>query len=479
MDRLFVAPTFIAAATEAAAIRAGLYGESGHRVLITTTNSAMPEITGRLDRTPGFEPIGEAFDQVISLNELIWPKHPRRWGAPEDEAERVRTTVLRETGLQPGTGLTLQSLGVKPSSRLVQVFHDSPIDVISDGLMSYGPVRRLPAPDVLARLERLLYLDLVPGLKPLLFAGTGIDPVIVPTEAYVALMDEYAARHPENAHVVGLADESTAMVVGQYLAALGLMTGDEEDALYREMVEAAALLGYRKILFKPHPSAPPQHTEAVIGTAQAMGVDVSVSLLPVPVEAIYSAARPGLVIGGFSTAVSTAAELYGIETLSVGTSFLGRALPDFPNSNRIPVALTAATTRRIERRGDTVEILPPLPVPVQELADALGATMQPAQLPDRYPAARVFAGRALADPELRDYFHGYQPAPDDTPLRRVAKAGYHGALAVYRGLRKPLRPLRRLARRTWRRARFTWYAARVEIPAPIGRADDPPALERG
>lgn len=478
MDRLFVAPTFIAAATEAAAVRAGLYGDSGRRVLLTTTNSAIPEITGRLDGTPGFEPIAEAFDQVVSLNDLIWPKHPRRWGAPEDEAERVRDAVLEGTGLAPGTGITLQSLGVKPSSRLVRVFHDSPIDVVSDGLMSYGPVRKSPAPDVLDRLERLLYLDLVPGLEPLLFAGTGITPVLVPTDAYVGLMDEYARRHPAHAEFDHLADESTAMVVGQYLSALGLMTADEEDALYREMVEAAALLGFRKILFKPHPSAPPAHVETIIGTAQARGVDVRVSTFPVPVEAIYSSARPGLVIGGFSTAVSTAAELYGIDTLSVGTAFLGRALPDYPNSNRIPVALTAATTRRVERHGDTVEVLDPLDVPVQQLADALGATMQPAQLPERAAAAHAFATRALQDPVLGDYFHGYVPDPEPTGARRAALRLRSALGAAYRGVRRPLRPVKRVARKAVRRARFTWYGARVPIPKPIGRADEPSALER-
>lgn len=460
MDRLFVAPTFLCAASQAAAIRAGLYGESGRRVLLITNNAAIPELGTALDGTPGFATIAAAFDEVVSLNELIWPEHPRYWRPTREVAAEFRTRLWERTGLAAGTGLSMQSVGVPPSVTLARVLAESPIDVVSDGLMTYGPIRSQPDDAVRARFDRLLYLDLVEGLAPLMFSEDGIVPQAIATEAFRSLMEEYAAAHPGADQIRGLADESTAMVVGQYLASLGLMSVDEEERLYREMVEAAEQLGYRRILFKPHPSAPPAHVDAVVGAARARGVRVDVNTLPAPVEVFYSLARPGLVIGSFSTALSTAARIYGINTLSAGSAEVAMALPHHSDSNRIPLLLTALTTRRIvEGPSGSVEVARPLEHDLEVAVNALAVTMQPRRFADRYPWAKAYAEYAESDPGLRPFFASEtMPAPP-------------GLSGIWRrGLSLASRICNVLQARLGGRLRMVWLAFTMRVPTPLGRS---------
>ncbi|MCG2991056.1 hypothetical protein KZ294_26240, partial [Escherichia coli] len=63
--------------------------------------------------------------------------------------------------------LVLESIQVNPAQALARIFHDAPITVHSDGLMSYGPTRsRLPRP-IAQRIAGTCHVDLVPGLRPL------------------------------------------------------------------------------------------------------------------------------------------------------------------------------------------------------------------------------------------------------------------------------------------------------------------------
>lgn len=58
--------------------------------------------------------------------------------------------------------------------------------------MSYGPTRDKIDPLVGTRIDRLLHLDLVPGLTPLLLTEFGVPPVLVPSEAFLKVLGELA-----------------------------------------------------------------------------------------------------------------------------------------------------------------------------------------------------------------------------------------------------------------------------------------------
>lgn len=58
--------------------------------------------------------------------------------------------------------------------------------------MSYGPTRNKIDPLVGTRVDRVLHLDLVPGLTPLLLTEFGVPGELVPTSAFTKVLAELA-----------------------------------------------------------------------------------------------------------------------------------------------------------------------------------------------------------------------------------------------------------------------------------------------
>src|SRR6185312_1208509 len=79
--------------------------------------------------------------------------------------------------------LVLQTVYVEPARALAYLFPDAVIDVYADGLMSYGPTRTALAPAIGVRLDRLLYPDLVQGLRPVLHGEWGVRPARISADA--------------------------------------------------------------------------------------------------------------------------------------------------------------------------------------------------------------------------------------------------------------------------------------------------------
>ncbi|CAM5227886.1 hypothetical protein STENM327S_08726 [Streptomyces tendae] len=60
----------------------------------------------------------------------------------------------------------------------------------ADGLMSYGPTREKLPLTLARRIRRLLHLDLIPGLRPMLLSEFGVEPEVVPDVVFRAVLDE-------------------------------------------------------------------------------------------------------------------------------------------------------------------------------------------------------------------------------------------------------------------------------------------------
>ena len=94
----------------------------------------------------------------------------------------------------------------------------------ADGLMSYGPTRNKIDPLVGTRVRRLLHLDLVPGLKPTLLTEFGVPAEVVPTDAFLKTLDSLTGAAGE----LPVVPDNSALLLGQYLSALNILTPDEE-----------------------------------------------------------------------------------------------------------------------------------------------------------------------------------------------------------------------------------------------------------
>ncbi|MFF8283668.1 polysialyltransferase family glycosyltransferase [Streptomyces albus] len=400
--QLFFASTLYGAATLAAALDAGCFGPADQRLLLVSNNAAVPETTPALDAMPGFARLRGRFDRVLSWNETIRPFHPGGWSPRGDDAplwERfLRDLWHLGDGPEDEVSLVLESIQVDPALAVARLFPDAPIDVYADGLMSYGPTRNKLDPLVGGRVRRLLHPDLVPGLAPLLLTEFGVPAEVVPGDAFRAVLAELARDLPPSADGV---PEGGALLLGQYLSALDILTDDEEEALHLRMLRRAAARGHREVVFKPHPVAPARLAHALEKEAGELGVTLTVLSEPVLAEALYERVRPALVVGCFSTALLTAARLYGLPVARVGTELLLERVTPYENSNRVPVTLVDALVPDVD--GDQGDFTPLSGPELTGLVRAVGFCMQPQVLPGLRQEAESYLAAHLS-PATRRYF---------------------------------------------------------------------------
>ncbi|MFF3453114.1 polysialyltransferase family glycosyltransferase [Streptomyces sp. NPDC002730] len=439
--QIFLASSLYGAATLAAALDSGCFAPADRRLLLVANNATTPETSPALDEMPGFERLRGRFDGVLSWNEAISPFHPGGWAPrPDDAPLWERHLRLLWDLCDDRIELAVESIQVNPALAVAQLFPDAALDVYADGLMSYGPTRNKIDPLVGERVRRLFHLDLVPGLKPLLLAEFGAEPQIVPTEAFVKVVAELSDGVTDPASdamsdAMSAEGEGPVLLLGQYLAALGIITPAEEEALHVRMVRGAVALGHRRIVFKPHPTAPASWTRTLEREAAALEAELTVLDRPLIAEVLYRRLRPALVAGCFSTALFTASTFYGIPVARIGTEPLLDRLTPYQNSNRVPLTIVDALLPDLAdgaagapKEADDI---------LTGLVSAVGFAMQPQLRPDLRAAAESYLGRNLNHRTWR-YFK----------RRRLTVLGLPGGIPVPRNatVRRVVRRVRRLKR---------------------------------
>ncbi|MFF9125247.1 polysialyltransferase family glycosyltransferase [Streptomyces sp. NPDC014889] len=445
MTQIFVASTLYGALTLTAAIDAAQFGPSGdgRRILVVCTNTEIPEVTTPLDAMEGFEPLRSRFDAVISWNEVIYPYHPSMWDPRGEDVPMWRELLgLRWDIADEGLELVVESIQVKPALTFCKIFRDARITVYADGLMTYGPTRNELPRDVHTRIRRTLYLDLIPGLRPLLLSEYQVPAEPVETAAVQGVFAELGeACAPALASLVPAAfptgRSGAAMLLGQYLSSLGILTEEEEEGLHLRMFESAVDLGFTSVLFKPHPSAPQSLTESLVRRAGELNVDLLVLETPLLAEAVYGYIRPVVVIGCFSTGLFTARALYGIPAATVGVREVLRKLRPYPNSNRVPVTICEVALPDLEGNGFAEPDLLGSPEWVRdeltEYIAAVGYCMQAQRYPHLRERAVAYVTRVLPQLEVRpvlrmhfkpDLLHklSLPGAPSEADIRAMERA---------------------------------------------------------
>ncbi|MFI1398980.1 polysialyltransferase family glycosyltransferase [Streptomyces sp. NPDC020681] len=437
--QIFYASSLYGVATLAAAIDSGCFATADRRLLLVANNATTPETSPSLDTMAGFERLRGRFDGVLSWNEAISPFHPGGWTPRPDDIpmwERY-LRMLWDLG-EDRIELAVESIQVAPALAIAQLFPDAKLDVYADGLMSYGPTRSKIDALVGERVRTLFHLDLVPGLKPLLLEEFGATPRVVPTEAFAKVVAELSDAVPDATAGVAAGDgagEGPALLLGQYLAALGIITPEEEEDLHVRMIRGAVALGHRRIVFKPHPTAPASWTRTLEREAAALEAELTVLDRPLIAEVLYRQLRPALVAGCFSTALFTASTFYGIPVARIGTEPLLDKLKPYQNSNRIPVTLADALLPDLDegRSGAPAGADEEL----KGLLSAVGFAMQPQLRPDMRPAAEKYLAGNF-NGRTRRYFK----------RRRLTVLGLPGGIPVPRNptVRMMVRRARRLKR---------------------------------
>jgi len=206
------------------------------------------------------------------------------------------------------------------------------------------------------------------------------------------------------------------------------------------MLRGAARLGHRSVVFKPHPVAPARFSRALEKEAGELGVELHVLNAPVLAEVLYEQTRPSLVVGCFSTALLTAASLYGLRVARTGTGLLLERLAPYQNSNRVPVTLVDAVLPHLDDPASVGSWRAPGAADADGqltgLVRAVGFCMQP----EIHPGLRADAERYLTrhyGPATRRYFK----------RRRLTSLALPGAVPRRLAFVPRSRTVRRVARR--------------------------------
>ncbi|MGA5046918.1 polysialyltransferase family glycosyltransferase [Streptomyces arboris] len=411
LTQIFQVSTLYGAATLAAAIDAGQFGAARgrRRVLLVSNNAAVPETALRLEEMPGYASIAARFDSVVDWNEAISPHHPSGWGPQAEETVLWQRAFRLAWGIGPEdrVELAVESIQVNPALALAAIFSESALHVYADGLMSYGPTRNKLPGSVGCRIRRVLHLDLVTGLEPLLLTEFGVAAELVPDDAFRKVLTEIsdaAGTDPRLAAVE--AEAPTAVLLGQYLATLNILTADEEEDLHIRMLRGAVRAGHTSVLFKPHPTAPARYSQALERAAEEAGVRLTVLDTPLLAETLYERCAPRLVVGCFSTAMFTAAAYYGIPIARVGTRLVLERITPYENSNRIPLTIVDHLVPDLERPDALAEERADVrtaPATLGPLVRTVGYCMQSR----RHPALRSEAEawlRERLDATTQHYF---------------------------------------------------------------------------
>ena len=444
--QIFCASTLYGAATLAAALDAGLFEPADRRLLLVTNNAVNPEITPSVDTMPGFDRLRGRFDEVLSWNETISPFHPSGWSPRADDIPMWERYVrllwnLGDDEIQ----LAVESVQVNPALALCQLFTGAPVDVYADGLISYGPTRDKIDPLVGTRIGRLLHLALVLGLTPLLLTEFGVPSELVPSEVFLKVLGELTEAEAALPSPSG--GEQPALLLGQYLSALGILTDAEEEDLHLRMVRGAVALGHRRLVFKPHPTAPARWSRVLEREAEKLGADLTVLDTPVLAEVLYQRMRPALVVGCFSTALLTASALYGLPVARVGTGPLLDRLTPYENSNRVPVTIVDALLPDLSDHTAVTGQGPGMEVAaLTKLLKAVGFAMQPKIYPDLRPAAESYLTNHLSEHTWR-YFKRKRLTALALPGAVPAQLSFIPRNATVRRLARRARALKQVAGR--------------------------------
>lgn len=459
--QVMVASTVYGLATLASAIEDGMFAPAGRRILLVSNNAANPEASPGPQEVQGFEQLAKRFDAVFSYNAAIAPQHPAEW-MPRPMDIPLWDRYLRGLWDLPAAGhlrLVLESVHVRPAAALCAILHDAEIEVYADGLMSFGPTRSALPPLVATRVSRLLYLDLVPGLRPLLLSEWRVPTAVVSAAAFRGVLAEIAADVE-----MPVLEGPVTVLLGQYLSALGILTPDEEADLHLRMLRGAVSSGHRRLIFKPHPSAAETLVAPMVAEAEALKVELTLWRDPVLAETLYERLQVDLVVGCFSTALMTAVTCYGLPAARVGTGLLLERLRPYENSNRVPVTLVDALLPALDAHpcadlDRAASSWRPDGGQVAALVAAVGYAMQPKSHPELRPAAIAFL--AVHYPAAARYFK----------RKRLTALDLPGALPS----KPPVRTLEPTAvLRPGSQGRLRRLAVRLRATGPLAAAQPPP-----
>lgn len=391
MTRLFVCSSLSAAVMISAARGAGLLGPSdgGPDILVAAAGSVAPELSEPWHRLPAARAVLARFDRVVDLTAELYPFHPSRWVPAAEELPFLRRALGERWDAAGVSELVVDDADAPPAASMAAIFPDAPVSLVSGGLSAFGPppVRYR---GLARRIERLVHPDVLPGVEPARVRGDASHTAVLPGDAVRGAFEAMAEYGTQPDVFAG----PVALLVGQDLAAAGVLDPAEEAELHLRMAEAALEREAATLLFCPHPRSLPAHRALTEHVVRRAGVRLHVTRAAAPVECVAASVRPALAVSCSSSALPLLDRVYGIPPVAVGTERLLERLTPYQNPRRIAATVTDALYRDDRAYREAGRIRP--------LLDAVSYCMQPEVMASLRPRAVEFIG-GLPDAEKLRY----------------------------------------------------------------------------
>jgi hypothetical protein len=391
----------------AAAVDAGLLDRPRRRVLVLFGRAPAPETAVLPHERPGMSAAVARFDDVVVLDELVRPADPVRW-SPRGDDRPVLARLLRQAWGIGDDAVVLVSdrpHAEQPVEWLMSAFYGCEVVRLVTDLAGYGPGPKSIGWPQARRTSRYLYREHVPGLA--LWPegderreGTGVEAVAIPAEKWAGVVDDVASA--AGSAVPGPGEGRTALVLAESFVADGVLSRDEETALWREAVEAAVAEGVDDVVVVADPVVP-ANLAVRLSDVAAGAVRVTLVERPAVAEAYLAAMRPAVVVGTMSPALLRA-RADGARVVPVGAKLVKERLRPYANPIRLPWAVADAALREDARWSDA-----------GALADLIGAVAF-CMYPERFAARRK---------DVAAFLEGLEPAEVGryTTANRAQKLG--------------------------------------------------------
>ncbi|SDV04956.1 hypothetical protein SAMN04488544_4072 [Microlunatus sagamiharensis] len=339
----------------AAAWRAGSLPVAGPLVLVVGTG------TGSRAARRTAEQLGFV-ERVVVLDELLGGD-----GRVEDSPVEL---VVGSASLEAGRALARRLLEV--SITLVAVDGDA-----------YGPTPDLVRGRFARLVSRVLHLDIVPGLTPLLLAERHVPAAPVPLDDLRALAATLpAALLPDGGRVV----DPTTLVLGSAARWDDALDADRQTDLLVALVQRCAEAGHSRMVLLLDPRTRPRVRRQLEKAAAQVRADLTVVDDQSPAEQWLATGAVRFVVGSAAPDLVVAQAAYGIRAAQLDTDVVLKRLAPFSDPRRIGATLVQALVPDLRSWTSAPEGEAPPVVDLPGLVTAVAYAMQPELLAGHRPA---------------------------------------------------------------------------------------------
>ena len=343
--------------TMAAAVRSGALHASACRVLVVGPGCASDTLRSLADQ------LGLA-GEGVTLEELL--------ASPGTTGVEL---VVGTASLEVGRALARQLAVVS-------------VTLVSAGAHAYGPTPEAVRGRLARLTARVLHLDLVEGVVPLVLSERRVPAEAVPLDDLRSVASALPALE-------GVADPTT-LLLGRTDTWGGILDPDAEAELLASMVVRCAEAGHSRIVMLLDPGSRPRVRRRVETAAAQARADLTVVDDGALAERWFAHPSVRLVVGCATDDLLVAAAGFGRPVAQLDSDVVLKHLEPFSDPRRTAAALVCATVPDLRTWTSSPEGEAPPEVDLQALTTTVGYAMRPDLLARRRPEVIAFLASTKA-----------------------------------------------------------------------------------